>query len=182
MGARRSVRRLLPPVVSCESGNQRDPTHDRRRDRYENLSVGPRERNDLVVRFDYRWFSSNDDGYARKHEYTRHSLSLDVIRFFGDYHGFVPYVGAGVSADQLTFEVEDDVLGHESSTRAWKPAWSIQAGWDIRPTKTSAWVIRTNFRYSPFLQLRAGNDRVRFDYLELNLLQLVFYPERLFTD
>lgn len=53
--------------------------------------------------------------------------------------------------------------------------------WDIRPVSNQAIVMRTNIRYSPFLSLRPLDDhQILFDHLEVNFIQVVLYPQRLF--
>lgn len=135
---------------------------------------------DAVVRANYRFFYSSDDGYGRKHTYTRHSLSVDAVKFIVDYQGFLPFVGGGISLERLDYEVDDDRIPEERSFGQYKAGLSLIVGWDVRPYESSSWVLRTNLRFTPGLDLRTGGDKVAFDYIEFNFFQLVLYPERLF--
>ena len=133
---------------------------------------------DAVVRANYRFFYARDDGYDRTHTYIRHSVSLDAFKYIVDYNGFLPFIGGGVSAERLSYEVEASTESFVAS--AWKPALSIVFGWDIRPYETSSWILRTNLRFTPTLDLRRGRESVGFDHVEFNFIQLVLYPERWF--
>ena len=135
---------------------------------------------DAVIRANYRFFYAEDEGYGREHTYIRHSLSLDAFKFIADYHGFLPFLGGGISVERLDYDVRDDVSGERRSDGAFKAALSLVLGWDIRPTESKAWVLRTNLRFTPGLDLRSGGDKVAFDHIEFNFIQLVVYPERLF--
>jgi hypothetical protein len=98
-----------------------------------------------------------------------------------DYHGFVPFVGPIISYESLSFEetdlgvkvrdVSDDMLG-----------LGVTFGWDIRPNDLQSWVLRTNLRYYPGLQLDipGTEETVPFRNLEFNFIQLIIYPGRMF--
>lgn len=135
---------------------------------------------DLAVRINHRFFDSADEGYRRRHDYERHSVSLDGLLFFANYLGFIPFVGVGVAAEHLAFSTEDELSASTGHWTTWTVGGSILLGWDIRPSRTSEWMLRTNLRYSPGLGLNVPTGEVRYDYVELNLFQLVLYPERLF--
>ena len=135
---------------------------------------------DAAIRANYRFIYASDEGYGRTHTYVRHSLSLDAFKFILDYHGFLPFLGGGVSFERLEYEVEDRATGESRKDGAYKPALSFVFGWDVRPSETGSWVLRTNLRFTPGLDFRSGGDRIRFDHVEFNFIQLVLYPERLF--
>ena len=135
---------------------------------------------DAVVRANYRFFYAVDEGYGRSHTYVRHSLSADALKFLVDYNGFVPFVGAGVSLERLEYEVDDGTTGDRFNTGVFRGAVSVLLGWDVRPFETNAWTLRTNLRFTPGLDLRTRGDNVAFDHIEINFIQLVVYPERLF--
>ncbi len=135
---------------------------------------------DAVVRANYRFFYASDEGYGRQHTYVRHSLSLDALKFLFDYNGFVPFLGGGVSVERLDYDAHDDETGERANGGAFKAALSVVLGWDVRPFETKAWILRTNLRFTPGLDLRRGDARVAFDHVEFNFIQLVFYPERFF--
>ena len=142
---------------------------------------------DAVIRANYRFIRTSDEGFGRKHTYTRHSLSLDALKFLVDYHGFVPFLGGGVSLERLDYAVnapDSDIgspgSGEQRQTGRLRTALSVVFGWDVRPSETNSWVLRTNLRFTPGLDLRSAGDKVAFDHVEFNFIQLVVYPERLF--
>ena len=135
---------------------------------------------DAALRANYRFFYSSDEGYGRTHTYVRHSMSFDALKFIFDYHGFLPFLGAGVSLERLDYDVRDDVVDEHRSVGAYKAAASVVLGWDIRPSETGAWLLRTNLRFTPALDLQRGGEQIAFDHFEFNFIQLVLYPERFF--
>ncbi|MEL7369014.1 MAG: hypothetical protein AAFN74_08900 [Myxococcota bacterium] len=135
---------------------------------------------DAVIRANYRFFYTQDKGYGRTHTYVRHSASLDVFKYVVDYQGFLPFVGGGISLEGLNYAVDDAISEQRQDEGDLKPSLSLVVGWDFRPFETTAWALRSNVRYTPGLEIRTGNERVAFDHFEINFLQLVIYPERLF--
>ncbi|MEO1337609.1 MAG: hypothetical protein AAFV29_18340, partial [Myxococcota bacterium] len=134
---------------------------------------------DLFVRANYRFMISNDDGYGRRHAYIRHSVAFDCVKHLFDYNGFVPFLGAGLSVEVLSLDVEDREAA-DFSVREVKPAGSVVFGWDIRPAPTASWMLRTNLRFTPGLRLRSRENDVAFDHVEFNFIQLIIFPERMF--
>ena len=67
-------------------------------------------------------------------------------------------------------------------------SWAMLVGmtifaqdWDIRPSeKGDFWVLRTNLRIPPQLQLDHGeaNHTLSLQHMEFNFIQLVVYPQR----
>jgi hypothetical protein len=56
----------------------------------------------------------------------------------------------------------------------------ITFGWDIRPDDLQGWILRTNLRWHPNLNVNMPDGKqMKFDQLEFNFIQLVLYPERL---
>ena len=57
---------------------------------------------------------------------------------------------------------------------------NITFGWDIRPSvKGDWWILRTNLRYFPFLNVKRRSKKLSLQHLEFNFIQFVFYPQRL---
>ncbi len=100
---------------------------------------------------------------------NRNVISLESYKFLFDYHGFVPFVGPMLSVENLN--VNDN--GVKTSTT--KPALGIVFGWDIRVTKTGTNLLRTNLRYTPKLNLNVADEKVMFDHLEFNFIQMVHF-------
>lgn len=135
-------------------------------------------RPDLNMGLSYRRMRSEVSGYGVTHQYDRRSLMLEVYKFLGDYHSFVPYVGPTLSYEALQFTQTDGPVGQGLGQR--KLAIGIIAGWDVRLTNAESFLLRTNLRYAPGLHMQTANgSRIRFDYLEFNFIQAVFYPGRL---
>ena len=52
-------------------------------------------------------------------------------------------------------------------------------GWDIRPSERGDWwVLRTNLRIPPQLELDHDDHTWSLQHLEFNFIQLVVYPQR----
>ena len=109
----------------------------------------------------------------------RQSLNIEGYKFLSDYHGFVPYLGAGIGRENL--ELTRTEFGSDLdpvTEQIWSP--NIVFGWDIRPSvKGDWWILRTNFRYYPTLQLELPEGALSQQHLEFNFIQLVIYPQRL---
>ena len=109
----------------------------------------------------------------------RQSLNIEGYKFLFDYHGFVPYLGAGFGRENL--ELTRTEFGNDLdpvTEQIWSP--NIVFGWDIRPSvKGDWWILRTNLRYYPTLQLELAQGALSQQHLEFNFIQLVVYPQRL---
>lgn len=110
----------------------------------------------------------------------RKAWTLEAYKFLGDYHGFVPFIGPTVSYENLSITETDN--GNRSAQGEFRGVRAgITFGWDIRPTKHEEWLLRTNLRYFPNLNvpMDSGNS-FALDQIEFNFIQLVWYPERTF--
>ena len=110
--------------------------------------------------------------YGAEQRLTRTAATLEVAKALADAHGFVPFVGAGVSLERLGVAERD--AGTETFAQARtlvRP--SLLVGWDIRPTRTASLILRTNLRYVPGLS--AADGSVRFDQVEFNFIQAVWH-------
>lgn len=128
-----------------------------------------------------RAMNSSQRALGLHQQLSRTSIGLEGYKYFFDYHGFVPFLGAGISFEALLAEQRDrnEELVRRSGTK-WLPYFI--AGWDIRPTNVEWFVLRTNVRYTPnvTLTMPSGND-IRFPDLEINFIQLVINLNRLFA-
>ncbi|MFM6925396.1 MAG: hypothetical protein ACKOU7_07815, partial [Ferruginibacter sp.] len=90
-----------------------------------------------------------------------------------------PFFGAVASYEQ--FRVRETENGVETYKRTYEMiAPGLIAGWDIRPTRTDWWGVRTNIRFFPGLTLgMPGNSRMSMQQVELNFLQMILYPGRI---
>ena len=109
----------------------------------------------------------------------RQSLNIEGYKFLFDYHGFVPYLGAGIGRENLELTHSENGMDLDPVTeQIWSP--NIVFGWDIRPSvKGDWWILRTNLRYYPTLQLDLAEGALSQQHLEFNFIQLVVYPQRL---
>ena len=134
---------------------------------------------DMNIGLSSRNMTESVEAYGIQHASERKSLALEVYKFLGDYHGFVPFVGLTLSKENLTFNNRDLREGNTWKTYTEeKPALGVIFGWDIRPTRSDWWILRTNLRYTP-VSLQAEGKEVSFDYLEFNVIQFTMFPERL---
>lgn len=134
---------------------------------------------DASINLSYRFFSSTLRAYGFTQQVKRNSLALEAFKFLGDYHGFVPFVGAIASFEK--FRVRETENGVETFKRTYEfISPGFIAGWDIRPTRTDWWGVRTNIRFFPDLSLAMpGNSKMNMQQVELNFLQMVLYPGRI---
>ena len=128
---------------------------------------------DAQINVALRSNESRLEGHGYRHAATRTSLALEWFTFIGDYHGFVPFIGPHMSQEWL--RVSGGAEGSSSLI-----AFGVTGGWDIRPDPLQAFTIRTTLRWTPNLRVVTNNLRtVRFDQLEVNFVQLVIYPGRI---
>jgi len=121
---------------------------------------------------------SQIDAFGLKQRLRRSAATLEVFKFIGDYHGFVPFIGPNVGYEYLSFkETENDV---ESINRTEKKASAgITFGWDIRPNRLVGFILRTNLRYTPLTFHPTDDSRIVYNQLEFNFIQLVLYPSKM---
>ncbi len=118
------------------------------------------------------------EGFGAKQIIKKTSLALEVNKFITDYTGFAPYIGLNVAYDKLKYTENVDNISKEVTFKTIEPG--VTFGWDIVPGKTSeALILRTNLRWYPFSSFQIDGKKFNFNQLEYNLIQAVFYPERL---
>jgi hypothetical protein len=147
---------------------------------YPDLSLGYYHHElDASLNLSFRPIAQAQSGYGVTQELSRTSLALEAIKFFGDYHGFTPFVGVTLAREWLHVKEEDrGEISAEMRRAAWAPG--VIAGWDIRPTRLEPFILRTNIRYTPGLGMEIAPGReLMFDHLEVNFIQLVLYPGRI---
>jgi len=136
---------------------------------------------DLCFNVAWRSFQSKINAYGLAQEVKRNSIALEMYKFLGDYHGFVPFVGGAISYERFHVNEYDNGNLNLTYTKTMASP-GILVGWDIRPTRVDWWGIRTNIRYFPFLKLEVQKDaKIDFQQIELNFLQLVIYPNRMYA-
>lgn len=119
------------------------------------------------------------EGYNDKQTIKKTSFALEINKFLIDYTGFAPYIGVNVAYDQLKYDERINGVNRTLNFNGRiKPGFTF--GWDIVPGKTDeALILRTNLRWYPWSEFELDGKNFNFSQLEYNLIQLVFYPERL---
>ena len=128
----------------------------------------------------YRNYSSKSISYSLEHIVRRQSIAFETYKFLFDYNGFVPYIGASISAEKWANGLfrNDIQQGEIARTEMISPG--IIFGWDIVPSPLDTWVLRTNLRYYPFQEINdLGGKKSRVDQFEFNFIQVVIYPNRM---
>lgn len=129
---------------------------------------------DLQLQGSYRYFNREQEAYGDALRHRRHSLALETYAFFGDYHGFVPFVGGGASVNWLKRSFEGALTSCENLT-ALLPQLTL--GWDIRPNRLQKFYLRTHLRYTfSTSELTSRNWSVA--NFEMNFIQLVLLLDR----
>ena len=124
----------------------------------------------------FRGYQARRAAFGTKQVIRRRSVLFEINRYLLDYQGFVPYVGAGISYEQIHFS--ESLPDSQNSSRHIHWAWGITVGWDILPTRLEYFTLRTNVRYFPGLHLNLDASKVTMPQLEVNIIQAVFYPQR----
>jgi hypothetical protein len=134
---------------------------------------------DATINLSWRFFNSKLSAYGTEQIIKRNSVAIEAFKFFGDYHGFVPFIGGIVSQENIHLrETDQGIEIIDASYTSVTPG--IIVGWDIRPTRSDWWSIRTNIRYFPLLQLGLPSGyQIDLQQIELNFLQMVLYPNRI---
>lgn len=136
-------------------------------------------KSDLITAISFRPITQRRSAFGFEQKISRKSVNLETYKFFGDYHGFVPYLGLGLSYEHIKIYESDNGIDIPTTTiNTFSP--NIVFGWDIRPSaRGDWWILRTNLRYFPFLDVERQGMRLSLQHLEFNFIQFVFYPQRL---
>jgi hypothetical protein len=132
---------------------------------------------DAGVRVAWRPINLQDEAYGLEYSIRQQRLGLEGFKFLFDYKGFVPFLGFSVGTDFINAEITDGELPTIQDKYS-ALSYGITFGWDIRPTDTEAWILRTNLRY--LIQSDSNVDIVNATgrNLEINFIQMVIYPSR----
>ena len=127
------------------------------------------------------WVSARDikterEAYATNFTARRKVNSLEMVKFFANYHGFVPFIGPAFGAETLSIRETDNGKQTAAAQRRTN-SLGLVYGWDIRPRDNAFLILRTILRYTPELYVTYPNtkDRIYFDSLEFNFIQLVLH-------
>lgn len=133
----------------------------------------------LFTAISFRNPTFETEGFGSKQTIKKTSIALEINKFLTDYSGFAPYIGLNVAYDKINYQQNvDGVKTQQTFTNEIEPGFTF--GWDIVPGKTNeALILRTNLRWYPFSEFEIDGTKFNFSQLEYNLIQVVFYPERL---
>ncbi len=135
---------------------------------------------DIQVNLVYRSVNSRLAAYGAEQYARRRALTLEAYWFIADYHGFVPFIGGGLSSEWLRV-AQKHVSGMESISESNPLKPGLVFGWDIRPNRIQSWYLRTHLRWYPGLSVGMSDVRkVAMDQLEFNFIQWVVFPGRMF--
>lgn len=132
---------------------------------------------DAVARISYRPLKQKESGYNYTYATTSQSVALEIFKFLGDYHGFVPFAGTYISGNH--FRIKETDKGEKiTDYKTNKLGYGLVFGWDIRLSRVDYIVLRTNLRYTPNLGYTKDGLDFTNNQLEFNFIQLVYYPQR----
>ena len=139
-------------------------------------------RADVAIAASYRSYGIGQEGHGYRWQLGEQRIGLEVFKFLFDYNGFMPFIGLSLGTAHQRFEARDSEASGEHGTvgeSAWSPAFGLVFGWDIRPSASDWFYLRTNLR----LFWTGGSGVQAFDlrnrHLEVNFIQMVIYPERI---
>jgi len=136
-------------------------------------------KHEFVVSVNFRPMRQERDAFGFKQRLRRNSFGLEVYKFLFDYHGFAPFLGAGILYEDIRL-IEIDNGMNQTNDRHTLTTPALVFGWDIRPSKRAdLWLLRTNLRYAPFLELAKNGKAISLQYLEFNFIQAILYPQRI---
>lgn len=135
---------------------------------------------DLQINLSYRSTKAVQSAFDYSQSLKRKSLALESYIFFADYHGFAPFAGLAAGYEWLNVSEKSNGLEVSSGKfRGIKPG--LVFGWDIRPNRIQSFYLRTNLRWFPNLKVNMPDGgQVNLDQLEVNFIQLVVFPGRMF--
>lgn len=133
---------------------------------------------DINVGLTHRAYKGSSRAYGTAQAVQRRSFGIEATKYLGDYHGFAPFLGPTISSERLSFkEGEKAVLVQDLSEN--KLSYGITFGWDIRPNRLQWFLLRTNLRWFPSLNVSVKEqESISFNNIEFNFIQFVFFPNR----
>ena len=128
----------------------------------------------------FRTYKNTLTAFGHSQTLNRLSIALEGYKFFADYHGFAPFIGPALSYERLKVKETDPVNSTTTTTQQGIHP-GLTFGWDIRPNKLQFFYLRTNLRYFPTLHVdMPSGKQVSFNNLEVNFIQFVLFPGRMF--
>ncbi|NJK83991.1 MAG: hypothetical protein HC912_09465 [Saprospiraceae bacterium] len=135
-------------------------------------------KHEFIVSANFRPIRQERNAFSFHQSIQRNSFGIEAYKFLFDYHGFAPFVGAGLLYENIKLDEKDnDITLPQEKFNTTTP--SLVFGWDIRPSRRAdTWLLRTNLRYAPFLTLEKNDKEISLQHLEFNFIQAVIYPQR----
>lgn len=136
------------------------------------------QKRDVQANLVYRTIRSSQSAYGLQQNLMRRAFTAEAYHFFADYHGFVPFIGPALSAEN--WELKETGI-HQYKKNIWSVRPGLSFGWDIRPNSLQAWYLRTNLRWFPAMNLKDDQGTgMNMSQIEFNFIELVVFPGRMF--
>jgi outer membrane protein W len=127
----------------------------------------------------YRPMRSSTSAYGISFQAKRQSLLFEVCKLLLNYHGFQPFIGVSINKEWLSYQEAQNGTTTQSIYNSTFTG-GMTLGWDIRLKEKPWWILRTNLRYTPPLQIQMDSQNsMSFQNLEFNFIQIVFLPRYL---
>lgn len=125
-----------------------------------------------IFNMSYRNQVLEDEAFLSKQEFRNEAMSIELMQSFGDYNGFVPFLGLSLTRSNMSYKIEmvDSVAKYSDS----KSHLGYVFGWDILPNHTDKLFLRTILRYYPNIKMRSESRYIRFPNFEFNFIQAVY--------
>ncbi len=136
-------------------------------------------RPDLELRVAWRALRGTGGAYGSALDEQQHGVFAEAIRRVNLHRrGFVPWFGAGAGVLFARATVSDASGSRDAQGAV--PAPTAVFGLDLRPAPAAAWHLRSGARVLPWAPLVVDGSRRQLGGVELDLLQIVVLPTRLF--
>lgn len=133
---------------------------------------------DVNIAFTYRGYSTSTQAYGTAQSLKRKSLGIEPTKYIGDYHGFAPFIGPILTLEGLNFKEGEKRILTQNLTNN-QLAYGVTLGWDIRPNRLQWFLLRTNLRWFPNLNVEVNDsEAISFRNIEFNFIQFIFFPNR----
>ena len=119
------------------------------------------------INLSHRTYDNTYEGFDKFITIQRHSVGIESVKYLFRYLGFTTFAGIIISRESLN-TIIDGINNNENKT-----AFGFTMGWDIRLNKSATSFLRTNLRYYPKLNTEIKNEKMRFDYLDINFIQFI---------
>jgi len=124
----------------------------------------------------YRPLKFSQSSFDASYSYAQQHLHIEAFKFLFDYIGFAPFLGLVTGATHRNFELKSSEVSQK--IRSTDFSYGLIFGWDIRPSDTDWFYLRTNLRYLMSNSPAAGIGSISVPQLEVNFIQFVFFPSR----